>query len=93
MLTFLKCLCPSGFSVLWNLLNLIMKIWWHTVVSHHSSFALQHLHWFYSVGHYLCFSPVLCVAHSLVYVLFLNHFRLSPHARSLKVKLLKIKET
>lgn len=90
---FLNGLCPSGFWVLWNLLNLIMKIGLDTVVSHPSIFALRHLHWFYSVGHYLCFSPVLCIAHSLVYVLFLNHFRLYPHARSLKVKLLKMKET
>lgn len=90
---FLNGLCSSGFSVLWNLLNLIMKIGLDTVVSYHSIFALRYLHWFYSVGHYLCFSPVLCIAHSLVYVLFLNHFRLLPHARSLKVKLLKMKET
>lgn len=90
---FLNGLCLSGFWVLWNLLNLIMKIGLDTVVSHPSIFALRNLHWFYSVRHYLCFSPVLCIAHSLVYVLFLNHFRLFPHARSLKVKLLKMKET
>lgn len=93
MSTFLKwSLSFRIFSSL-NLLNLIMKIGLHTVVFHHSIFALGYLHWFYSVGHYLCFSAVLCIAHSLVYVLFLNHFRLFPHARSLKVKLLKMKET